>query len=191
MTSDEFYKELSYMSAAKEQRLQYADMVLNNMSLFPQLVAISFITDDDTSSRAAWVLELVCQKYIYAIIPHLDFFSNHLNKVHLDSSVRPIAKICTFIAERYTSKQPNPIKKSLTSKHKEKMIEASFDWMINNHKVATKVHAMETLFLMGKESTWVHPQLVEILQHDFHHQSPAFKSRAKHILNKMKKLKNL
>ncbi|GAA4291399.1 adenylosuccinate lyase [Aestuariibaculum suncheonense] len=191
MTSDEFYKELSYISASRQDRLAFARLVLNDMSLFPKLIAISFMTDDDSSSRAAWVLELVCQEYIYAIIPHLDFFTNNLNKVQLESAIRPMAKICTFIAEHYTSKHPNPIKKSLTSLPKEKMIEACFDWMINDHKVAAKVHAMETLFLLGKETPWIHPQLVDILQQDFHHQSAAFKSRAKHILNKMKKLKKL
>ncbi|MBD0824361.1 adenylosuccinate lyase [Aestuariibaculum marinum] len=191
MTSDEFYKELSYITAARNDRLQFSELVLNDMSLFPNLISISFMADDTASSKAAWVLEFVCHEYIYAIIPYLDFFTNNLNKIHLESSIRPIAKICIFIAERYTSKQPNPIKKSLESKHKEKIIETCFDWMINDHKVAAKVHAMETLFLLGKETPWVHPQLLDILQQDFHHQSAAFKSRAKHILNKMKKLKNL
>ncbi|MCR8668606.1 adenylosuccinate lyase [Aestuariibaculum sp. M13] len=191
MTSDEFYKELSYITAARDDRFQFAQFVLNDMSLFPELINISFMVDDETSFKAARILEFVCLEYIYAMIPHLDFFTNNLSKVHFDSSVRPMAKICSLIAERYTSKQPNPIKKSLESKHKEKMIEACFDWMISEHKVAAKVHAMETLFLLGKETHWVHPQLLDILHQDFHHQSAAYKSRAKHILNKMKKLKNL
>ena len=45
---------------------------------------------------------------------------------------------------------------------------------------------MNMLFLFGKDHTWIHPELAQILEQDFQNQSPGFKARAKHILKKIK-----
>ncbi len=187
MTLEEFYEELSHVSATRKNRLQCAEMVLKDMSLFPKLIDIMFRVDDPTSSRAAWVFEFVCEEYIYAIIPYLDIFTSNLKKVHLDSSVRPMSKVCTFIANTYFSEQPNTLKKMLKPHHKERIIEASFDWLIKDEKVAPKAYAMETLYLFGKEYSWIHPELALVLKQEFALQSPGYKARAKNILNKINK----
>lgn len=187
MTLEDFYEELSYVDASRENRLKYAKMVLNDMSLFPKLIDIMFQVDDKVSSRAAWVFEFVCDEYIYAIIPYLNTFTSNLKRVHLDSAIRPISKVCGFIADAYYLKQPNTLKKSLTSQHKERMIEACFDWMISDQKIAPKVYAMETLYLLGTEYKWILPELVQILEQDFPTQSAGYKVRAKRILKKVNK----
>jgi hypothetical protein len=189
MSIEEFYKELSYVNASRENRSKFATMVLNDLSLFPKLIEILFMIDDKVSCRAAWILEFVCADYIYAIIPYLDKFTSNLKKIHLDSAVRPVSKVCGFIAQAYYSKQPNTIQKTLTQIHIECIIEACFDWMITNQKVAPKAYAMETLFLFGKDYKWVHPELTQILEQDFPTQSAGFKARAKLTLQKIKKLK--
>ncbi len=187
MTLEDFYEELSHVSATRENRLQCAKMVLKDMSLFPKLIDIMFRVDDAISSRAAWVFEFVCEEYIFAIIPYLDIFTSNLKKVHLDSSVRPMSKVCVFIANTYFSPQPNTLKKMLRPYHKERIIEASFDWLIKDEKVAPKAYAMETLYLFGKEFSWIHPELALVLKQDFALQSPGYKARAKKILNKINK----
>jgi hypothetical protein len=187
MTLEDFYEELSHVSATRENRLQCAKMVLKDMSLFPKLIDIMFRVDDPNSSRAAWVFEFVCEEYIFAIIPYLDIFTSNLKKVHLDSSVRPMSKVCVFIANTYFSLQPNTLKKMLRPYHKERIIEASFDWLIKDEKVAPKAYAMETLYLFGKEFSWIHPELALVLKQDFALQSPGYKARAKKILNKINK----
>lgn len=189
MSLDEFYKELSNITALRENRLKYANMVLNDMTLFPKLIDILFMVDDKVSCRAAWVFEFVCVEYIYAITPHLDRFTKNLKKIHFDSAVRPIAKVCGLIAKAYYSKKPNALQKALTPIHKELIIEACFDWLISEQKVAPKAYAMESLFLFGKETDWVHRELVLILEQDFHSQSAGYKARAKHTLEKIKKNK--
>ena len=187
MTLEEFYEELSHVNASRENRLKYAKMVLKDMSLFPKLIDIMFRVDDKVSSRAAWVFEFVCAEYIYAIIPYLDTFTNNLKKVHFDSAVRPISKVCGFIANTYYSKEPNTLKKVLKPQHIEQIIEACFDWMINDEKVAAKAYAMDTLFLFGKDHDWIHPELTQILEQDFPTQSAGFKVRAKRVLKKINK----
>ncbi|WP_428743363.1 adenylosuccinate lyase [Tenacibaculum sp.] len=186
MTLEKLYKELNYVSALRENRQKYANIVLNDLSLLPNLTTILFMVDDKVSCKAAWIFEYVCAENIEIIIPFLDEFSNNLNKVHLDSAVRPVAKVCEFIAKANYSKEPNQIKNNLLPKHKESIIESCFDWMIRNEKVAVKAYSMNTLYLFGKDYKWVHPELAQILEQDYTHQSAAFKARARHILKKIK-----
>ena len=186
MTVIELYDELSHVSAARENRLMYSKMVLDDMSLFPKLIEIMFMVDDKKSSKATWIFEYVCNDYIYGLIPYLDLFTSNLKRVHLDSSVRPIARVCEMIAKAYYSKQNKTMKNVLQNVHKERIIEACFDWLISNQKVAVKAYSMDTLYLLGKEYNWVHPELKQILQQDYTHESAGFKARAKHVLKKIK-----
>lgn len=190
MTVQELHEELSYVDASRESRLKYAHMVLNDMSLFPKLMEILFMVDDKVSCRAAWVFEFVCNDNIYNMVPYLEIFTKNLNKIHLDSAVRPVAKVCQLIANTYYSKDANPIKKLLTSQQQQRIVEAAFDWMISDQKVAPKAYSMETLFLFGKNRPWVHNELTQILEQDFQKHTAAYKARAKHILKKIKANKN-
>ena len=189
MHLEEFYKELSYISALRENRMKFANMVLADMRLFPKLITILFMVDDKVSCKAAWVLEFVCAKNLYAIVPYLDEFTRNLNKIRFDSAVRPVAKVCEFMATHYSSKNSNGLKEALSTTHKACIVEACFDWMISDYKVASKVYAMGTLCLFGNEIDWIHPELTLILEQDFPNQSAGFKSRAKRTLQKIRKNK--
>lgn len=188
MTTAQLYKELNYVNHSREKRLYYAHLMQGNPDLVPKLLDILFMVDDKISPRAAWVFEFMCNANIETIIPYLDRFTKNMHKIHLDSAVRPVAKICEFLAKAYYSKTTNNIQTALTKTHKERIIEVCFDYMINDEKVAPKAYSMSTLFLFGKEYNWIHPELARILQDDFHKQSAAFKARAKQILKKIKKV---
>lgn len=187
MTTTELYNELNYVNHSREKRTYYANLVINNPNLVPKLLEILFKVDNKISPRAAWVFEFMCTNNIEVIIPHLNYFTKNIHKVHLDSSVRPVAKICELIAKAYTHKNDNKIKTALDATHKERIIETCFDYMINDEKVAPKAYSMSTLFLLGKEYDWVYPELITILERDFSSQTAAFKARARHILKKIKK----
>ncbi|WP_370478195.1 adenylosuccinate lyase [Tamlana flava] len=187
MTTAELYNELNDVNQSREKRLFYANMVIGNPDLLPKLLDILFDVEDKMSERAAWIFEFVCRKNINLIIPYLDTFTENMGKVSRDSAVRPVAKICELVVLAYCDKADNPIKWALTNTHKERIIETCFDYMINNEKVAPKAYAMSALNLLGKDYDWVHPELKLILERDFYEQSAAFKARAKHILNKIKK----
>lgn len=190
MTVEELYKHLTFVESSRESRKKYAKMVLNDIKLLPKLISILFMADDKVSSRAAWILEFVCAKNLEAIAPYLDSFTKNMSKVHLNSAVRPVAKICEYLVEAYYSKQNNKVKTALQTKHKDIIIEACFDWMITNQKVAVKVYSMNTLYLLGQEHNWVHPELILILERDFNVESAAYKARARHILGKLNKKSN-
>lgn len=187
MTSNQLYNELSYVNHSREKRTYYANLVINNPHLVPKLLEILFKVDDKLSPRAAWVFEFMCSKDIETVAPHLDYFTENMHKVHIDSAVRPVAKVCELVVTAYYDKTKNIIQNTLTNIHKERIIETCFDYLINDEKVAPKAYSMSTLFLLGKEYDWVYPELITILERDFHLQSAAFKARAKHILKKLKK----
>ena len=187
MTTEQLYEELNYVNHSREKRLYYANLVIDNPDLISKLLEILFMVDDKISPRAAWVFEFMCGENLEAIIPYLDLFTENMNKVHLDSAVRPVAKVCEYLTKAYYSKTDNRIKQELLPKHQEKIIEACFDYMINDEKIAPKAYSMNTLFLFGQDYDWIHPELVLILERDFQMQSSGFKARAKHILKKLKK----
>ena len=57
--------------------------------------------------------------------------------------------------------------------------------MITDQKVAAKAYSMNTLYLLGKDFDWIHPELKRILEDNFHSGSAAFKARARHLLKKL------
>lgn len=186
MTTDQLYQELNYVNHSRENRLKYANLVIDNPELISKLLDILFMVDDKVSCRAAWVFEFMCGENLEAAIPYLDKFTENIHKVHQDSSVRPVAKVCEYLVTALYSKTDNKIKTSLSLKHKERIVESCFDWMINDEKIAPKAYAMNSLFLLGQDIDWIHPELVTILERDFQMQSSGFKARARHILKKIK-----
>lgn len=186
MTTEVLYQELANVNHSRDKRLYYANLMIKNPHVIPKLVDFLFRVDDKMSPRAAWVFEFMCSKHLEAIIPHLDNFTEHLHQVHIDSAVRPVAKICEYLAKAYYGKEDTKIKQALLPKHKEKIIAACFDWMIKDAKIAPKAYSMTTLFLFGSEYHWIHPELVLILERDYQKQSAGFKARARHIIKKLK-----
>lgn len=187
MTTSQLYSELNYVDALREKRQFYAQKVIENPELITNLLEILFLVDDNISCKAAWVLEYVCNKNLELIIPHLNAFTTDMQKVHFDSAIRPVAKICELLVKAYYNKNPNLVKESLKSNHLERIIEVCFDYMIRDEKVAPKAFAMNTLYHLGHDYNWIHPELKIILERDFNNQSAGFKARAKHIIKKMNK----
>jgi len=187
LTTEALYKELNYVNHSREKRLHYANLVINNPHLIPKLLDILFMVDDKISPRAAWVFEFMCSENLEEVIPYLDRFTENIGKVHLDPAVRPVAKVCEYLIKAYYGKKDTNIKHKLLPRHREKIIEACFDWMINDEKIAPKAYAMNSLFLLGYDYDWVHNELVMILERDYQMQSSGFKARARHILKKLNK----
>lgn len=169
--------------------MKYANLILSNPDLYPKLLDILFMVDDKVSCRAAWVFEFACGENLEAAIPYLDKFTENIGRVHLDSAVRPVAKVCEYLIKAYYSRKDNAIKHALTTKHQERIIEACFDWMINDEKIAPKAYSMNSLYLLGQDHDWIHPELQLILERDYQMQSSGFKARARHIITRIEKSK--
>ena len=128
----------------------------------------------------------MAQENLDYILPFIDIFTHKLVGLELDSSVRPMAKICEFLTRAYFSKTKNKTKETLTPKHLELMATACFDWLIGEHKVAAKAYSMTSLLLLGRKFEWIHPELKMVLQLNYSSGSAAYKARARMTLEKLK-----
>lgn len=112
-----------------------------------------------------------------------DFFCSNIKHLKDISAIRPAAKIWQLLVVSHYKKQEGII---LSEKNLEEILESSFDWLINNTKVASKAYSMRTLYILGKHYDWIYPELKTILNKDFPNHSAAYKAVAKEVLKKIK-----
>lgn len=187
MTKSELYESLNYVNHSREKRTEMSTLVLNHPDLIMPLIQICFEADNPISSRACWVMEFTAKENISYIFPYLDTFTASLGTLHLDSSVRPIAKICECLIKSYFSRVENLTQKTLTNLHLEQITTACFDWLIGDHKVAAKAYSMTSLLLLGRKFDWIHPELKMVLEQNYNEGSAAYKARARMTLEKIRK----
>ncbi|WP_299260641.1 adenylosuccinate lyase [uncultured Aquimarina sp.] len=178
-------EEIRNTNHSREKRSYFANLILQNPELLPQLLDICSKVDDEISCKASWGLEFLSKNNLHAILPYLDSLTPIFPIVHQDPAVRPIAKICEYLTLAYYKKNDIVVKKHLTSTHREKITEACFDWLISDQKVAAKAYSMTSLYLLGTEFDWVHAELKITLQNNYHDGSAAYKARSRMILKKL------
>jgi len=180
--NDIFYKKIEDSTAHRIIRDSIATEVIANPELFPHLFNSAFNVSDKNHHKAFWILELVCYKNLKFLEKHLDFFCSNIKNLKDESAIRPAAKICQLLILSYYKKK----EVQLSEKQLEEIIETSFDWLINDIKVATKAYSMRTLYLLGQHYDWIHPELKTIITKDFPNHSAAYKAVAKEVLKKIK-----
>ena len=171
---------------SKEQRDYFANLIIHQPELLPKLFEFCNLVDDDISYRANWGLEFLCRKELCAVLPHMERFTELLPITYKDPGVRPLVKICEYLIMAYYKDKVPAVQKELTLEYRKKITEACFDWLLSNHKVAAKAYAMTSLYLLGTEFDWVHPELKIILENNYASNSAAYKARARVILKKIK-----
>lgn len=189
MNSEELYESLNYVDHSREKRKEMAQLIVNNPQLVAPLLDVAFTVNDPVSSRACWVLEFTAKEKLSYLFNHLDYFTSKIKEVHLDSSVRPIAKICEYLTISYFIETENDTQNILTENHLERITTACFDWLIGDHKVAAKAYSMTCLLLLGEKFDWIHPELKLILEQNYTNGSAAYKARARMTLAKIKKVR--
>lgn len=182
--STELQLKLDYVNAYRENRLRTAQEILDNNHYFDELVRICFSPSDKNNHKACWVLEFVSYEKLIWLQPHLDFFCSNLKMLKDESAIRPIAKIMQLLVKSHYNKNEMGI--LLSEANIQDCIETSFDWLINDIKVATKAYSIRTLYLLGNHFDWIHLELKTILEKDYADHSPAYKAVAKEVLKKIK-----
>jgi len=186
VTQTELYNALDYVNHSRHKRLEMANLVLEQPDLIQPLLAIAFTVNDPISSKACWVMEFAATHQLAYIYPYLNEFTSGLGKLHLDSSVRPIAKICEHLVVAFFSRTANEAQQYMKEEHLERITTACFDWLIGDHKVAAKAYSMTALYLLGKKYSWIHPELQMVLEQNYAQGSAAYKARARRTLAKLK-----
>ncbi|WP_297792141.1 adenylosuccinate lyase [uncultured Eudoraea sp.] len=191
MTKAELLESLNYVNGTRYNRQETTELVLDNPGNIAPLMEIAFEDRGSISSKACWILEFIAKKDLKYILMHTDSFIHGISKVHLDSSVRPIAKICEILMKVYFSSSNNDVRDSLKDDHLKRITSCCFDWLIGDHKVAAKAYSMSSLYLLGEKFEWIRPELKLVLEQNFYAGSAAYKARARQILALIKKNEKL
>ena len=169
--------------ARRDNRERVAAIFFEKPEMLPDLMVFVFNTNYKLHYKAAWILEILLEKDLNILLPHIDFFTSNIGKLRHESAVRPIAKICNWLAISYVKKQAEDLLKSLSITNIEQIVETGFDWMIGNFKVATKAYTMNSLFYFGKLKTpeflWIHKELKNTILQKINNSSSAFKARGR------------
>jgi len=187
VTKSELFKLLNYVDGTRDKRSEVTQFVLNNPQFISSLMEIAFEDNGVMSSKACWILEFIAKKNIQLILINIDGFTTGMSKVQLDSSVRPMAKICEILTKAFFSKSKNEVQTKLKEYHLEKITTSCFDWLIGEHKVAAKAYSMTSLYLLSEKFEWIRSELQMILEQNYSLGSAAYKARARQILTLINK----
>lgn len=187
MNKEQLFEALDYVNASRKKRTEMSDLVLNNLNLMEPLLEIAFQNNDPISSKASWILEFVAKENLEYLFPYMDFFTASVGSLKLESSIRPMAKICELLIEGYFKKKKVNIRDVLKERNLEEITAACFDWLIGDHKVAAKAYSMTCLVLLGQKYAWIHPELKMVLEQNYSRGTAAYKARARMTLEKINK----
>jgi hypothetical protein len=178
----EFQKKLDSATAHRANRHKYANEVLDNPELFPELIRLCFLVSNKNAAKACWILELVCYEKLEWLQEYLDFFCYNIRNQTDKSAIRALSKICMLLAISHFKKKEI----LLTENQLQQITETCFDWLMTDVKVASKCYSIRTLHLLGNHFDWVHPELKVILDKDYNSHSAAYKAVGREILKKIK-----
>lgn len=188
MTKEEFSKYLNQGRIFMDERDRLVTIVLDNPELTCHLLDLVLEEDNTEFWHCSWVFDNVMRKNLLLLLPCLDSFCNNLTNLKSESVLRPMAHICELLTLGYFKQKKPELENHITNHHLEQITESCFDWLIGNHKVATKVFAMTSLFYLGEKFDWIRPELKSVLEQQIHEGSAGFKSRGSKTLEKLKKL---
>jgi hypothetical protein len=175
---------INYAKAYRANRLAGAHWVMKHPETLPELIDYVFLkTQEEITHKAAWVLEFVALEDLSLLYPHLDLFFEGITFPKKDQTVRPLANISEKLCLAYYKNSKKYVKPPLTVAHKEIIVEASFDWIIADKKVACTARAMTCLYLIGNEIKWIHPELKIILEQKLPTGSAGYNPRAQTIIS--------
>lgn len=181
----EFEKKLDSVTGYRANRHKYADEVVDNPELFPELIRLCFLDSNKNAAKACWILELVCYENLELIQEHLDFFCSNIKNSTDKSAIRALSKICMLLAISHFKKKEI----LLNENQLQQITETCFDWLLTDTKVASKCYSIRSLHFLGKHFDWIHPELKIILEKDYSYHSAAYKAVGREILKKINKPK--
>lgn len=176
---------LDTVNHSREKRNYFANLILDSPELLPELLEICAEVDHEISCRASWGLEFLSKKNLNVILPYLDKLITIVPSVYQHPAVRPMAKIFEYLCIAYYKDKSIAVRKALSRQHRENITEICFDWLITDQKVAPKAYSITSLYLLGTEFDWVHPELKVTLENNYNEGSAAYKARSRMILKKL------
>ena len=151
-----------------------ADTIGDDKEMFAEIINILLKSEDPLPPRAAWVAEIVTQKYPDLIDPYLDNIIQTLKVFTHPGSRRNSLKILM------RTKIPKDFQGSL--------IDTCFEWLMSSEKtVAVKVYALQII----ENHLTFYPELAvelrEVVEDQWDKNSAGFKSRGRKVLQRLER----
>ncbi|MGB0897313.1 MAG: adenylosuccinate lyase [Flavobacteriaceae bacterium] len=187
MTLSDLQFDIEKINHSKASRSDAVDLVLDNLEVIPELVDKAF-SSDKIHFKYCWWLEFLNRQHIEVLCPYMELILTKAEQLTNQSAIRPIARMIETYCLNYYSKTPNShVIHMMTDSVKELMVTRCFEWLIDDQlKVAPRAYSMISLFHLGKDVAWVHPELQLIIEHNYLTESDAYKARARMVLNKLR-----
>jgi hypothetical protein len=178
-------EKLTEVDSSRKKRQEIATWITKKPHYVRETMQWCFTPESELLVNATWVLELICDQKGKIFYKYMYLFFAKLPEIKNDSALRSCAKICETLCHDHYMKRYGIFTYILSDENKEIITECCFDWLITDQKVACQAHAMLSLYYLGTEIKWIHPELKTILQDNIYHQSAGYKARAKRILGKI------
>lgn len=189
MTENELLNILNGKRRDKDGILNLARTLENHPHLIGTiLVAVAEQDKSRETFNACWAFDHLMRKKPVYLLPFMDEFITLLPTLTWETNMRPLARVLEGINEAFFKFKDPAFIKIVTEEHQNIMLDVCFDWLIGQHKVATKVFAMTSLFYLGEKFDWVRPELKSVVEQQIATGSAGFKSRGGKILFELKKL---
>jgi hypothetical protein len=186
VNTQEIYDKLATVDHSRTQRNLIANFLLDHPEHLRSFLEVCFKSDDPLSQKACWAVEYAAKQDLNTILPHVDYLCAHLHVLKMESCLRPMAKMCELLMLAYFKEKNAKVIKAFDSRQLDQIAEVCFDWLIGDHKVATRAHSMTCLLLVGEVFDWIHPELKVTLERGYAQGSAAYQARARHTLAKLK-----
>ncbi|MDT0621863.1 hypothetical protein [Croceitalea vernalis] len=184
MKEEQLYRRLNSGRLSKTEIDELVNELMDYPNLTEMLLQEVFRQDKEHDFNASWVFDHLMRKKLKYLLPHFEFFSKELKNLVSESCLRPMAHTCELITIAYFKGEKEFVN-VITNQQLERLVDVCFDWFIGNHKVATKVFAMSSLFELGKRFDWIYPELKIILETTIGNSTAGYKSRGKKTLEKL------
>lgn len=185
MTEKELTQILDAGRISMAKRDELVEAIIKSprsIELTGHLLHLVFEEDKTDLWQSSWVFDNVMRKKLSLLFPHIDAFCTSLSSLKSESVIRPMAHTCELLILKYFKKKDPSVINSLKTKHLEEIAEACFDWLIGQHKVASKVFAMTSLFYLGEKLEWIRPELKLVIEQQIAEGTAGFKSRGSKTL---------
>jgi|GEM_PF-5361805 len=169
----------------KQRDPKLQDTLIDTCLQTPDLVYVlleEMLGTHENASYFARILEMTVKTQPVIIVNYLAEFTQVLPLVKDDTTTRSCAKICEIIMIQYELKKDSRFLTALLPEHRELMINACFDWKINDRAVAIQVHAMYSLYLLGFTYAWIHPSVVMLIEKNIPHGSTGYQNRGRKVI---------
>jgi len=132
--------------------------------------------------QASWVLDHLLRKRLDQLLPHMREFTLLLPGLKNGSCIRCLSHTCEMLCIAAFKKRLAPFREGIDHGQWERIMVASFDHLIGPLGMAPKVFAMTSLYYLGLEFPWIHPELRAVLEATYASGSIGYRNRAKKTL---------